>query len=279
MDLRNYATILEQHLNYVQCEKFYRIMNELICGFLSKSQIYYIQLNIIRKWEIRKNSYKNFLVFLKYLLVQLQSKEHEDCIQWSQDGNSLVVISAELFEEKVMPCYFNSTKISTFYRQLSQYGFKVKQNEMRQKQFYHSNFQQGNLQFYNIYSQRRKKIQAQLDHNKCISEENKQLNNQLKVLQKQQLAIQAQLNIHTQIYMRFCNQMKYVFDVSIEIFQYLKQDEDCEEDYKKFFDSVISVFKGFNHDIAQNIFEELKHIGGPLSPQLSPLLFPYLRLN
>ncbi|CAD8179672.1 unnamed protein product [Paramecium octaurelia] len=209
--------------------------------------------------------------FLQKLFRILESKEHEDCIQWSQDGNSLVIISAELFEEKVMPCYFNSTKITTFYRQLCQYGFKVKQNEMRQKQFYHSNVQQGN--FENLLRiARRKKMQAQLDFNKCITEENKQLNNQLKVLQKQQLAIQAQLNMHTQIYMKLCKQMKNVYD-------YQKQDEECEENCNNFFESIIFLFKGFNPDIALNIFEELKHIGGPQSPQLSPLLFPYLKLN
>ncbi|CAD8045019.1 unnamed protein product [Paramecium primaurelia] len=196
--------------------------------------------------------------FLQKLFNILESKQHEDCIQWSQDGNSIVIICAELFEEKVMPSYFNSTKISTFYRQLSQYGFKVKQNEKRQ-----------NEKVLNI--ERRKKIQQHIDHNCSISEENKKINNELKVLQKQQLAIQAQLNIHTQIYLMFCKQMKNVYD-------YIKQDEDGEE-CMVFFEAIISVFKGFNHDIASNIFEELQHIGGPQSPQLSPLLFPYLKFN
>ncbi|CAK57111.1 unnamed protein product (macronuclear) [Paramecium tetraurelia] len=162
------------------------------------------------KWEIRKNSYKNFF-----------SNQHEDCIQWSQDGNSILIISAELFQEKVMPFNFNSTKISAFYRQLSQYGFKVKQNEKKQKQFHHSNFQKGNMQYNNILSireklialEKREKLQSHLDYRSSLSEENKKLNNELKLLQKQQLVIQAQLNIHTKIYLQICKQIKGIYEV------------------------------------------------------------------
>ncbi|CAD8119628.1 unnamed protein product [Paramecium sonneborni] len=208
--------------------------------------------------------------FLQKLFNILESKEHEDCIQWNEDGKSILIISAEKFEEQVMPSYFNSTKVSTFYRQLSQYGFKVKQNEKRQKQFHHCNFQQGNLEKL-LKIERLKKTQQHQDFNNSLSEENKKLNNQLKLLQKQQQAIQAQLNIHTQIYLLICKQMKNIYD-------FMKQDEDCEE-CMIFFEGIISVFKGFNHDIASNIFEELKYIGGPISPQLSPLLFPYIKFN
>ncbi|CAD8206304.1 unnamed protein product [Paramecium pentaurelia] len=207
--------------------------------------------------------------FLQKLFHILQSKQHEDCIQWSQDGNSLLIISAELFEVMVMPSYFNSTKISTFYRQLSQYGFKVKQNENRQKQFYHSNFQQGNIEkLLNI--EKRKKLQRHLDYSNSLNEENKKLNNELKLLQKQQLVIQAQLNIHTKIYLQICKQ---ITTISNYFFKCNKDSQECTI----FFEAIISVFKGFNPEIASNIFEDLKNIGGPLSPQLSPLLFPYLK--
>ncbi|CAD8124265.1 unnamed protein product [Paramecium sonneborni] len=118
----------------------------------------------------------------------------------------------------------------------------------------------------------RRQRQLNQDYDSIISEENKKLKNELKLLQKQQQVIQAQLNIHTQIYLLICKQIKNVYD-------YLKQDEDNEEECRIFFESIIQIFKGFNHDIAQNIFEELKNIGGPLSPQPSPILFPYLKFN
>ncbi|CAD8206099.1 unnamed protein product [Paramecium octaurelia] len=209
--------------------------------------------------------------FLQKLFHILQSNQHEDCIQWSQDGNSILIISAELFQEKVMPFNFNSTKISAFYRQLSQYGFKVKQNEKKQKQFHHSNFQKGNIEKL-LTLEKREKLQSHIDYRSSLSEENKKLNNELKLLQKQQLVIQAQLNIHTKIYLQICKQIKGIYNF------YFKCDEDSK-DCNIFFDTLISVSKGFNPEIASNIFEELKNIGGPISPQFSPLLFPYLKIN
>jgi hypothetical protein len=59
-----------------------------------------------------------------------------------------------------------------------------------------------------------------------------------------------------------------------------KQELDLDSAYFKrfemFFRSMIEIFKGFHKDIAIAIMMDLHDIGGPLTPALSPLIFPYI---
>jgi len=61
--------------------------------------------------------------FPERLMRILRTGEHEDSIRWCDDGKSFAIFSAVL-SKKVLPLYFEGTKMESFNRNLNRWGFE-----------------------------------------------------------------------------------------------------------------------------------------------------------
>ena len=73
---------------------------------------------------------------------------------WSEDGTHFIVKDAKKFETEIIPQYFGTLKIQSYYRQLNLYSFKKTRifaeslpnsTPFKFRRFYHPNFQHGRL--------------------------------------------------------------------------------------------------------------------------------------
>ncbi|CAD8084046.1 unnamed protein product [Paramecium sonneborni] len=214
-------------------------------------------------------------ILIKNLYEILQSKKF-DCIRWTDNGRAFIIIDPEEFQKSIMPEYFYSTQIKSLYRQLNSYGFKMRSLEINQKMFSHKWFIQGNISsLYKVERQRTRSI-AHLDKEKdsivIIREEMKQLKEELETLQSQQNSILKQIRIHSIIQTYICKNIKKICDEQKKF----NLEREQERRLVIYFTSMFEIFKGFQFEIASQIITELKDIGGPQTPQFSPMIFPYM---
>ncbi|GKY94848.1 hypothetical protein MPSEU_000449800 [Mayamaea pseudoterrestris] len=74
----------------------------------------------IKNKELRK---KAFPIRLHRLLTDASEQGFEEIISWSPSGRAFKLKDRDRFQYEVMPKYFRMSKISSFRRQLSMYGF------------------------------------------------------------------------------------------------------------------------------------------------------------
>ncbi|CAB9499082.1 shock factor protein [Seminavis robusta] len=65
-----------------------------------------------------------FPVQLHWMLEQTEKNGFPHVVSWAPHGRSFVVHQRDQFVKEVLPVYFNQSKITSFQRQLSLYGFK-----------------------------------------------------------------------------------------------------------------------------------------------------------
>jgi len=89
-----------------------------------------------------KNS---FPIKLYSLLDRSQVDGYSTIISWAEHGRSFKIYNFNLFVKKIMPIYFYQTKMSSFIRQLSTYGFhKITADHNPDKEsYYHELFLRG----------------------------------------------------------------------------------------------------------------------------------------
>ena len=73
--------------------------------------------------------------FVKKLFTMLEENRFDNIVNWSDNGDSFLIMDTNEFTKQVLPCYFKHSNFSSFVRQLNKYGFhKVKiSNEAKQK--------------------------------------------------------------------------------------------------------------------------------------------------
>ena len=72
----------------------------------------------------RKKNKRCFPVLLHDALDNIDKDGQGDIIGWQPHGRCFLIRWVQLFEEVIMPKYFNQAKLSSFQRQLNLYGFK-----------------------------------------------------------------------------------------------------------------------------------------------------------
>lgn len=76
-------------------------------------------------------------------LWKIANSEYADIVGWTGDGTRVVVYRPKDFESQVLPRFFNHSNMSSFTRQLHNYGFTIKLSKKRsgeQKWFQHKFF-------------------------------------------------------------------------------------------------------------------------------------------
>jgi len=74
---------------------------------------------------------------------KIANSEYSDIVGWTGDGSRVVVYRPKDFESQVLPRFFNHSNMSSFTRQLHNYGFTIKLSKKRsreQKWFQHKFF-------------------------------------------------------------------------------------------------------------------------------------------
>lgn len=61
---------------------------------------------------------------LHELLEAAEANDKEDIVSFSQNGKAFIIHKPKEFTTEIMPLYFRTTRIESFYRQLILYGFK-----------------------------------------------------------------------------------------------------------------------------------------------------------
>ena len=83
--------------------------------------------------------------FLLKLFQILKNNKYTNCIQWSDDGKSIVISNITQLTKKILPKFFKHNNYASFVRQLNMYNFhKVRNNNQKQKEneqiFQHEKF-------------------------------------------------------------------------------------------------------------------------------------------
>ena len=78
--------------------------------------------------------------FLSKLYKILEDPSFYNCIRWSSDGLSFIIINQKLFEKKALPKYFAHHKFSSFHRQLNLYNFRKVKNKNGEQKYEHEEF-------------------------------------------------------------------------------------------------------------------------------------------
>jgi hypothetical protein len=84
-----------------------------------------------------------FPVKLHELLEHAEVDGFSDVVSWKIHGRAFSVNNSKDFSEKVMPLYFNQTKIRSFFRQLNLYGFQRITRGLDKGAYYHEYFLRG----------------------------------------------------------------------------------------------------------------------------------------
>ncbi|KAI1706869.1 HSF-type DNA-binding domain-containing protein [Ditylenchus destructor] len=98
-------------------------------------------------------------IFLTKLWSILQDESIADIVCWDPSGVSFHVLNLQKFSEEVLCRFFKHKNISSFVRQLNQYGFRkvlaveqkamVNDNNVERMQYYHSLFRRGHPELLN----------------------------------------------------------------------------------------------------------------------------------
>ena len=79
--------------------------------------------------------------FYTQLYTILNDTEYSECIKWSEDGSSIIILNKNALTEKVFPNFFKHHNYSSFVRQLNLYNFKkIKSSKKTQHIYKHDQF-------------------------------------------------------------------------------------------------------------------------------------------
>lgn len=94
--------------------------------------------------NINKSSQETFPTKLHKIISRCEIDEYSDVISWLPHGRAFRIHDTKAFVTKVMPKYFYISKITSFIRQLSLYGFrKVSRKGIDKGAYYHDMFLAG----------------------------------------------------------------------------------------------------------------------------------------
>ncbi|KAM7394918.1 hypothetical protein PAMA_006587 [Pampus argenteus] len=94
----------------------------------------------------------NVPAFLTKLWTLVEDADTNECICWSQEGNSFMVLDEQRFAKEILPKFFKHNNMASFIRQLNMYGFRkvmhidtgiVKQERDGPVEFQHPYFKHG----------------------------------------------------------------------------------------------------------------------------------------
>lgn len=86
-----------------------------------------------------------FPVKLHQVLESVEKDGLGDVISWQPHGRCFIVRKPDIFISRVMPAYFNQTKIASFQRQLNLYGFQRLTRGPDKGSYYHERFLRGKV--------------------------------------------------------------------------------------------------------------------------------------
>ena len=90
------------------------------------------------------SSIENFPIKLHKIVERCKIDGYSDIISWMPHGRSFKIHDRNLFVSKIMPRYFYITKLTSFIRQLTLYGFnKYRKKGADKGSFYHELFLRG----------------------------------------------------------------------------------------------------------------------------------------
>ena len=78
--------------------------------------------------------------FLSKLYKILEDPLFSNCVRWSPDGLSFIIINQKLFEKKALPKYFAHHKFASFHRQLNLYNFRKVKTKNGEHKYEHEEF-------------------------------------------------------------------------------------------------------------------------------------------
>lgn len=79
----------------------------------------------------------NITNFPAQLRIILDEDQHPSVLSWQKDGISFIIYDQVVFQEKVLPLYFKTTKWKSFQKQLNIYGFKEVEKQQRKSKREH----------------------------------------------------------------------------------------------------------------------------------------------
>jgi len=79
--------------------------------------------------------------FIHKLYTMVSEPETAHIVNWSPDGNGLLLLNLEAFVKEILPIYFKHTNLSSFVRQLNTYGFSKTDSDTWR--FSHPAFRKG----------------------------------------------------------------------------------------------------------------------------------------
>lgn len=71
-----------------------------------------------------RQNYRKVKPFIMALWLIVNDHRNNDIIGWSQAGCSFIILNSHRLFMEVLPSYFNHRCITSFYKQLNQYGFR-----------------------------------------------------------------------------------------------------------------------------------------------------------
>lgn len=77
---------------------------------------------------------------LHRLLTEVESAGHSNIVSFTDDGKAFKILKPDEFFHKIVPIYFNQTKLSSFKRQLNLYGFELITHGKAKGGYYHKYF-------------------------------------------------------------------------------------------------------------------------------------------
>lgn len=75
------------------------------------------------KRKRRPYHHESFPSKLHRLLTETEEAEQDDIVSFNLEGTAILIHQPDVFEEEIIPKYFRHSKLSSFKRQLSMYGF------------------------------------------------------------------------------------------------------------------------------------------------------------
>ncbi|KAM3136479.1 hypothetical protein pb186bvf_011437 [Paramecium bursaria] len=72
--------------------------------------------------------------------IRTKDWKYQTIVSFTSDGNSILIHDEQMLESQVLPEIFKHNKLSSFVKQLNNYGFKRQRNELNKQVYYHPYF-------------------------------------------------------------------------------------------------------------------------------------------
>ncbi|CAD8170884.1 unnamed protein product [Paramecium octaurelia] len=189
---------------------------------------------------LKKNTKHKGIKFIEVTFEMLNQNKNRDIIRWDENGVKIQILDRELLQEIVLPQHFKHANYASFLRQLNLYGFISSKDEQGAITYYHPSFARQQVIMRNIIKKKNKK-EKQSDINSCSVEE-KELHNQIKALQCEQVKIQQKLFSSIQYQIKVKNSMKLFLQNQHSLAQ------EGEKLFKQFIENLIHLVKGMKYE-------------------------------